>query len=80
VHDGHGTTGAFPNQRIAVQTRPHGQTASPYTTVATAVTTSTGYYYANWQARSDVDVRVAFVSPYQSISSSYRWLRVVDVV
>ncbi len=42
VHDGHGTTGAFPNQRIAVQTRPHGQTASPYTTVATAVTTSTG--------------------------------------
>ena len=27
----------------------------------------------------DVDVRVAFLSPYQSIASSYRWLRVVDV-
>ena len=29
--------------------------------------------------RRDVDVRVAFLSPYQSIASSYRWLRVVDV-
>jgi hypothetical protein len=74
-----GVTGPFAGQKVVVQTRPHGQTSVPYSTVATATTTSTGYYYANWFARSDVDVRVAFISPYQSVGSAFRWLRVVDV-
>jgi hypothetical protein len=56
-----------------------GQTSQPYRTVATATTTRTGYYYANWFVWNDVDVRVAFISPYQSIASTYRWLRTVDV-
>lgn len=51
----------------------------PYQTVATATTTSTGYYYANWNASTDVDVRVAYLSPYQSIGSAFRWIRTVDV-
>jgi hypothetical protein len=74
-----GVTGAFANQKVVVQTRPRGRTATPYATVATATTTGTGYYYANWTARTDVDVRVAFISPYSTIASSFRWLRVVDV-
>ena len=74
-----GTTGAFGNQQVVVQTRPRGQTATPYRTVGTATTTGTGYYYANWNVQADVDVRVAFLSPYQSIGSSFRWIRAVDV-
>ena len=74
-----GATGPFAGQRVVVQTRPHGQTSVPYSTVATATTTGTGYYYTNWFARSDVDVRVAFISPDQSVGSAFRWLRVVDV-
>ena len=74
-----GATGAFAKQKVVVQTRPRGQLGTPYTTVATATTTGTGYYYANWTARTDVDVRVAFITPYTTIASSFRWLRVVDV-
>jgi hypothetical protein len=48
----------------------------PYGTVAT---TGTGYYYANWNASVDADVRVAFVSPYKAIASSYCWVRSLDV-
>ena len=74
-----GATGPFAGQRVLVQTRPRGRTALPYTTVATATTSSTGYYYVNWTVRSDVDVRVAFVSPYQSVGSAFRYVRAVDV-
>jgi hypothetical protein len=74
-----GAVGPFAGQRVVVQTRPRGQTSVPYSTVATATTTSSGYYYANWTARADVDVRVAFISPYKSVGSAFRWLRVVDV-
>ncbi|HEY3005779.1 MAG TPA: hypothetical protein VGJ44_25760, partial [Kribbellaceae bacterium] len=74
-----GRTGPFAGQQVVVQIRPRCNTDAGYSTVATATTTSTGYYYANWNVIQDVDVRVAFLSPYQSIASSYRWLRVVDV-
>lgn len=74
-----GATGAFAGQQVVIQTRPRGQTTVPYTTVATATTTSTGYYYANWTARSDVDVRAAFVSPYQSVGSVFHYIRAIDV-
>jgi hypothetical protein len=74
-----GATGAFPNQKVVIQTRPRSNPSAPYTTVATAVTSSSGYYYANWYASVDADVRVAFISPYQTIASSFRWLRTLDV-
>jgi hypothetical protein len=74
-----GKTGPFANQRVLVQTRPRSNPSAPYSTVGSDVTSSTGYYYTNWNASVDVDVRVAFITPYQSIASSYRWLRVVDV-
>src|SRR6266540_2720920 len=58
----YGTAYAYGGQRVDIQTRPRGQTATPYTTVATATTSAaTGYYYyANWTVQSDVDVRVQF--------------------
>jgi hypothetical protein len=31
------------------------------------------------QIQADVDVRVAFLSPYQSIGSTFRWIRAIDV-
>lgn len=74
-----GRTGPFARQPVLIQTRPHGQTSVPYTTVATATTTSTGYYYANWPARADVDVRAAFVSTLKHTASVFRWLAFVDV-
>jgi hypothetical protein len=74
-----GKTGPFANQKVVVQARPRSNPSAPYTTVASDTTSSTGYYYANWNATVDVEVRVAFMTPYQSIASSYRWLRIVDV-
>jgi hypothetical protein len=74
-----GSTGPFAGQWVVVQTRPRNDTAAGYSTVAAATTSATGYYYANWKAAEDVDIRVAYLSPYQSIASSYRWLRVLDV-
>lgn len=59
---------------MLVQTRPRSATA--YSTVATA---GTGYYYANWNAPVDADVRVVFAPLYQTVRSAYRWLRVVEV-
>jgi len=70
---------AAAGQRVVVQTRPKADPSTGYTTVATATTSGTGYYYTNWNATVDADVRVAFLSPYQTINSTYRWLRAVDV-
>ena len=50
-----------------------------YSTVATATTTRTGYYYANWNIPYDADVRVAYLTPYQYIRSSFRYLALIDV-
>jgi hypothetical protein len=69
----------YGGQTVVVQTRPRGDRTKPYGTVADATTNSNGYFYTNWNASSDADVRVAFLSPYQSITSSYRWIGAVDV-
>ncbi len=74
-----GSTGPFAGQRVLVQTRPKSTPTGPYGTVASATTSSTGYYYANWYASVDADVRVAYVSPYKTITSAYRWIRALDV-
>lgn len=73
-----GATGPFAGQQVVVQTRPRGTTL-PYATVATATTTSTGYYYTNWTVQKDVDVRVAFISPYTTVGSAFAYVRAVDV-
>ena len=73
-----GATGPFAGQQVVVQTRPRGTTL-PYATVATATTNSTGYYYTNWTIQSDVDVRVAFLSPYTSVGSAFTYVRAFDV-
>lgn len=64
---------------VVVQTRPKANPSAGYSTVGTATTTNTGYYYTNWNATVDADVRVAFISPYQTITSAYRWVRSIDV-
>lgn len=64
---------------VVVQTRPKANPSAGYSTVAIATTTSTGYYYTNWNATVDADVRVAFLSPYETITSSFRWIRAIDV-
>jgi hypothetical protein len=74
-----GTTKPYAGRKVLVQTRPHNQTTAPFTTVASATTTSTGYYYTNWTARTDVDVRVAYVSTDRYTTSAYRVVRFVDV-
>jgi hypothetical protein len=74
-----GKTGPFPKQQVVVQIRPRSNPAAGYHTVATATTTSTGYYYANWNIPYDADVRVAYLTPYQYIRSSFRYLALVDV-
>jgi hypothetical protein len=74
-----GPTKPFAGRKVLIQTRPHNNTAAPFTTVASATTTGTGYYYANWTARSDVDVRVAYVSTDRYTTSAYRVVRFVDV-
>jgi hypothetical protein len=74
-----GTTGPFAKQTVRVQIRPRSNPAAGYSTVATATTTSTGYFYANWNIPYDADVRVAYLTPYQYIRSSYRYLALIDV-
>jgi hypothetical protein len=69
----------FASQKVVVQTRPKANPSVGYSTVATATTTNTGYYYTNWNATVDADVRVAFNSPYQTITGSSRWVRSIDV-
>jgi hypothetical protein len=69
----------YPGRTVVVQTRPKANPSAGYSTVASATTTNTGYYYANWNASVDADVRVAFLSPYSTIASSYRWVRSLDV-
>lgn len=74
-----GKTVPYASQTVVVQARPKSNPRFGYSTVATATTTNTGYYYTNWNASVDADVRVAFLSPYQTITSSYRWVRAIDV-
>jgi len=69
----------YAGQKVVVQTRPRGDTTKPYRTIGDATTNSKGYFYTNWDAASDADARVAFLSPYQTVLSSYRWIGAVDV-
>jgi hypothetical protein len=75
-----GTSGAYADRQVVVQTRAQGVPGAAFTTVATARTSATGYYYANWTARDDVDVRVAFLSPFRTVGWSFLSTGQVDVI
>jgi hypothetical protein len=76
----YGQSTGYAGQRVDIQTRPRGQISVPYATVATATTAgATGYYYANWNVTSDVDVRVQFLSADADVKNTWKYIRVVDV-
>lgn len=76
----YGQSTGYAGQRVEIQTRPRGQTSVPYATVVTATTSGAiGYYYANWNVRSDVDVRVQFLSTDANVKNTWKYIRVVDV-
>lgn len=59
LYDGTGKATPLVNRFVYVETRPLSNPAAPYEAISTGKTTATGYYYANWRARADVDVRVS---------------------
>ena len=61
LYDGTGKATPLVNRFVYVETRPLSTPAAPYKAISTGKTTTTGYYYANWKADVDVDVRVSFV-------------------
>ncbi|HYU83506.1 MAG TPA: hypothetical protein VEK80_01770, partial [Kribbellaceae bacterium] len=75
-----GTSGAYPNRQVVVQTRVRGVPGAAFHTVATARTTATGYFYANWTAQEDVDVRAAFLSTLRTVSWSFAPTGPIDVI
>ncbi len=79
-HVRQGTRGPYPNRQVVVQTRVRGVPGAVFRTVATAWTTAAGYFYANWTAREDVDVRVAFLSTFWTISWSFAPTGAVEVI
>lgn len=85
---GNGKVGPYAGQRVRVQLREAVEpepTGPPYATVATAVTTSTGYFFTNWSpglahlGNTDVSVRLAFSEAYTSVAPSVLELGVIHV-
>lgn len=72
-----GLLGNYANQQVVVQTKARG--AALFRTVATTRTTSTGYFYTNWTAKQDADVRVAFLSPYRTVQWAFASQRSIDI-
>jgi hypothetical protein len=75
-----GTGGAAPNRQVVVQAKARGVPGATFRTVATARTTSTGYYYANWTAHEDAVVRVAFLSPFPTVGWSFSPAATLEVI
>ncbi|MGH3464999.1 MAG: hypothetical protein ACRDP9_26330 [Kribbellaceae bacterium] len=61
LYDGTAKATPLVNRFVYVETRPLSTPAAPYKAISTGRTTATGYYYANWTADADVNVRVSFV-------------------
>lgn len=74
-----GVSSGYAGQRVDVQTRPRGTTTAYKTVVSATTTGTTGYYYANWIVRADVDVRVQFLSKDADVKNVWKYIRVVDV-
>jgi hypothetical protein len=76
-----GAVGPLANQNVLVQARRLTTPVGPWDNVAGARTTSTGYYYTNWNVGypEDLEVRVVYTSPYVTIKSAVLNLGVIDV-
>jgi len=77
--DPNASTTPYVNRQVVVQVRPRSTPTAPYQTIATGTTTPTGYYYTNWTATVDVDVRVAHISNRPEVPSAFTYVRFVDV-
>lgn len=77
--DGAAASAPYGGKSVLVQMRPKSTPTAPYKTVATATTTRTGYYYVNWRASVDADIRVAHVSARADIPSAFTYVRSLDV-
>ncbi|WP_328996185.1 hypothetical protein OG394_16180 [Kribbella sp. NBC_01245] len=77
--DPNGVTTPFTNRRILVQARPGSTPTAPYRTVATATTTSTGYYYSNWTATVDTHVRVVYLPDGGPGRPTYTYIRYLNI-
>lgn len=67
-----------PGRQVQIQVRPHG-TYQPYATIAVARTAQPGYWLGTGRltAGRKYDLRVSWLTPYQTIASSFRWVAVV---
>lgn len=64
-------------QNVVMQARPHGSTGG-YTNVDVTKTSASGYWRAFWEAPAAQtwDIRVAYITAYQSVASDWTWLGV----
>jgi hypothetical protein len=76
-----GTVGPFANQYISLEARQLTNPIGSWENLAGVKTTSTGYFYMNWNIgyADDLEIRVVYTSPYVTIKSALLTLGVVDV-
>lgn len=81
VRHSNGSVGPFANQRVLVEVRPLFDPEPGWYVAAYRQTTSTGYFYANWNVDypGDAEVRITYVSPYETVKSAQLNLGVIDV-
>ncbi len=81
VRYNNGTVGPFANQTVFVQVRPLSDPEVGWYVAARPRTTSTGYFYANWNVdyAGDAEVRLVYTSPYETIKSAQLGLGFIDV-
>lgn len=61
-------------QRVLIQTREHG-TAKPYLTLASTTASASGYYRKTVHFRyRPLDLRVTYLTPYETIASDFYWV------
>lgn len=76
-----GTVGPFANQTVLIQFRPLSEPEVGWYTAARPMTTSTGYFYTNWNVvyAGDAEVRIVYTSPYETIKNAQLGLGVIHV-
>jgi hypothetical protein len=81
VRHTNGTLGPFANEWVYVQARQLTNPIGAWYNYAAVKTTSTGYFYMNWNAfgTADLEVRVVYTSPYITIKGATLSLGIVDV-
>ena len=76
-----GKVGPFAGQYVNIQARRLTNPIGAWTNVGGAKTTSSGYFYTNWELYypEDVEIRAVYTSPHVTIKSTSTNLGVVDV-